>query len=1069
MEDVMDEKCSALEKRVEGLERQLKVAAEKYKIIADNTNCGLWEYDIASKRLDQSKKLDGKWSENNLVIENYRDTVKSWGILHPDDVPIFDAYCDSMDHGDPHFQYDLRAITDYNTFAWLRYIGSTAYDDNGKPIKVVGKTLDITREKLDHADLVKKATLDPLTHLCNRGYTHELIENILKNSAPNAIHLLYILDIDNFKEINDRWGHLYGDYILEAFATVVRGCFPSTDIFGRIGGDEFVLFCPSVANMDSVPDNIAHRLIARVRSIDTKNGSHISISAGVAVYPKHGRTYDALYRCADIALYQAKHAGKNCYAIYSRTVTYDTNIGETSRKQNENVTNQDEISVKSLANIEKEIFDYAFDVINMSNNFSEAVHSVFSETGKYFDLDHISVIENNYLSHELVFTYSWERKSTASNSYNELLDYCSKHWDIIENRYYCGEKYYIFYASKDSCCDDIHKSEQFKATNIRSMLQFPIFDGEQLAGVIAYEKFNDKEKWSESSITTLSSITKMISGYMLRLRSKSELEDEILYTGTAMDCQQLTYYVINPEDYTIKYISRYAGKLFPNIRVGAKCYEAVMKKNSPCTTCPVLGIDEAHYTYSLETYDEKYDTWFSVSAAKVKRGDNVCEYLLTWSDVTAFLERVTSTDQLTGTLTYEKFKADALKLILGKKRKYSIAFVGIRDFAGINDVFGYESGDDVLKVTADGLARILIEDELICRIKGDDFLLLLTDDRTKIDERIYNACLSIELVVREKYPKMNVSLAIGVYNVNNTDYSISAEIDKANHARQRALKTFASYNYHNIVTYTDEIDSQISEERAIERKMVDSLAHNEFKIYLQPKVDMITGRIAGAEALVRWVDKNGAFIPNSKFIPIFERNGFIIELDKFVYNCIFDAISGWLSNGCKVPLISVNVSRLHLFDEDFPDYFDSLTQKYGIPHELVEIEITESVFFDNTERLIAIISELQRRGFVISMDDFGTGYSTLSLMKSLPVDIIKIDGSFFLQSDLDDKNKAIISSIIHLSKSLNFKIVAEGIETQEQAEYIRRENVDYAQGFLYYRPMPTDCFGDLLKDKDLIE
>jgi EAL domain-containing protein (putative c-di-GMP-specific phosphodiesterase class I) len=166
--------------------------------------------------------------------------------------------------------------------------------------------------------------------------------------------------------------------------------------------------------------------------------------------------------------------------------------------------------------------------------------------------------------------------------------------------------------------------------------------------------------------------------------------------------------------------------------------------------------------------------------------------------------------------------------------------------------------------------------------------------------------------------------------------------------------------------------------------------------------------------------------------------------------------------GKNVPLISMNVSRLHLFDEEFPGFLEGLTEKHGVPRELVEIEITESVFFDNTERLIKMISWFQRSGFVISMDDFGTGYSTLSLMKSLPIDILKIDGSFFMKSKLDDKNKAIISSIIHLSKKLNLKIVSEGIETPEQVEFLRSEECDYAQGYHYYKPMPAEEFEKLI-------
>ncbi len=1049
-----------LESKNAELERMLKVEHEKYKIIADNTNIGLWEYDIKCKKLDQFKKLDGKWSDSNLIIENYRESIKSWGLIYPDDMPVFDAYCDSMDNGDPHFEYDLRAITDDYSFRWLRYTGSTVYDKNGKPIKVVGKTLDVTKEKTDRADLVRKANQDPLTHLSNKAYTKELSENFLMKNGGSAGILLFIIDIDFFKNINDRWGHLYGDYVLESFSTLLKGNFSAGDVVGRIGGDEFLVLCPEVNNAEESAPKIAQRLLDKAANMVLKDGKRISISIGAAVYPKHGHTYEALYRCADIALYQAKRSGKNRYAIYSRAATYDTNIGETSRKQSDEQIKSSEPNVKYLINIDKELLDFSFDTISRAENFDDAVLSIFTEIGKYFDLDRISVLINDFEHHKLLCPYYWNSKSADQSAHEALIKFCGEYWDRIECRYYSGEQYYKFYIS-DERQDDIHSSDEFKAAGIKSMLQFPVFDGEQIIGVVTFEVHKEERKWKDGVTATLSSITKMITSYMLRLHSRDELENELLYTEAALDAQQLSYYVVDPNTYVLNYVSKYANLLFPQIHTGAKCYNAVMGRSTPCSNCPLNGINKNKPTYTLETYSEKYDKWLSMTAASInKKGSE--EYLVACNDVTAFIERVTSRDQLTGVLTYETFKAKALKLMLEHHHKYSIVLVGIKDFAGINDVFGYEVGDEVLKCAARQFRSILTEYELLGRIKGDDFILLMdSEGKFSPNDRLNHACISLEIILREKYPKMNISCIGGSYKDEDSDYSISKEIDKANRAKHKAAEHFSKSN-HNFVEYDKDIDSQVKEERAIERVMVSSLVKRQFQVYLQPKVNMLDETIGGAEALVRWIAPDGSFVPNGKFIPLFEKNGFIIELDKFVYNEIFSRMHEWLEQGKKVPIISMNVSRLHLFDEEFPEYLNGLVEKYQIPHDLVEIEITESVFFDNIERLIAIISKLQKMGFVISMDDFGTGYSTLSLMKSMPVDIIKIDGSFFLKSTLDEKNKAIISSIIHLSKSLNFKVVAEGIETREQALYIKSENVDYAQGFLYYRPMPMDDFAKLI-------
>ena len=1051
------------------LEQQLRIEREKYRIIADNTNCGLWEYDIEHKRLDQSKKLDGKWSDTNMIIENYRETVKSWGILHPEDVGVFDMYCDSMDRGDKDFQYDLRAITDEYTFKWLRYIGTTIYDSKGKALKVIGKTLDVTKKKNDRAALERKAAQDPLTHLYNKAYTKEMIDEHISEIGAKGNHVLYIIDIDNFKNINDRWGHLYGDYVLETFAEKIKSSFHAGDIIGRIGGDEFVVFCPYIADSHSAATTIAKRLLTNASEIELKNNEKLTISVGAAVFPKHGHTYDALYKSADIALYEAKRSGKNCFSLYSRMAAYESNIGEKTRKNagNDNTygnaAGEDyRKNVGKLGNIEKNLFNYSFDTISRYENFNDAVNDIFEEIGKYFGLDRISVMEYNFLLRKLDFSYEWNRIDINYEAHTNLKELCRTNWSIIEQRY-CGRERYYFYSAKDDPYDDsIHTNKVFALTDIKSMLQMPLIDGEKLVGVITYESHDDNYEWDENTIATLFSITKMISSYMLRLRSKTELEDEILYNGVAMDTQQATYYVINPQTYELKYISRYADKLFPNIKIGATCYSNIMGRPNPCPNCPIKGLSEENKIYSLETYIEKRETWFSATAAEVVHEGRERECLVSWSDVTAFLERVTSTDKLTGALTYDKFKAEALRIIPNSDSRYYFIFMGIKDFAGINDVFGYKAGDEVLKCTAAQFSSILSYDELLCRVKGDDFVLMLNADGIiSAKDRVLNACRQIELLMRDGYPTMNINCIGGAYLMNDTDYSISAEIDKANRAKRKAAEQFSSDN-HRIVEYGEDIDIQANEEHAIERSMVNALSDGQFHVYFQPKVDTKSECVEGAEALVRWIKPDGTIVSNGKFIPIFEKNGFIVEMDKFVYNQLFGYIRKWLSEGKKVPVISMNVSRLHLFDETFPDYLNDLAKQYGIPNDLIEIEITESVFFDNIEKLIMIISRLQSKGFLISMDDFGTGYSTLSLMKSMPIDIIKIDGSFFLQSDLDDKNKAVISSIIHLSKNLNYKIVAEGIETQEQADYIRKEAVDYAQGFFYYKPMSAENFEKIL-------
>lgn len=189
----------------------------------------------------------------------------------------------------------------------------------------------------------------------------------------------------------------------------------------------------------------------------------------------------------------------------------------------------------------------------------------------------------------------------------------------------------------------------------------------------------------------------------------------------------------------------------------------------------------------------------------------------------------------------------------------------------------------------------------------------------------------------------------------------------------------------------------------------------------------------------------------------------IVEIDQFVYEETFRLIHKWLQEGKKVPVISVNLSRLHLMDDRLPEHMEALCDVYDLRPEQIELEITESVFFQDADRLIDMIKRLKAVGFVISMDDFGAGYSTLNFMKSLPVDIIKIDGGFFMKNKMDDKNKAVISAIMQLSNNLHFKTVSEGVETDEQVEFIKEQGGKYVQGYYFYKPMPPEEFEGLLE------
>ena len=272
---------------------------------------------------------------------------------------------------------------------------------------------------------------------------------------------------------------------------------------------------------------------------------------------------------------------------------------------------------------------------------------------------------------------------------------------------------------------------------------------------------------------------------------------------------------------------------------------------------------------------------------------------------------------------------------------------------------------------------------------------------------------------------------------------------------------------HNYVFYNESIRRHLWEEKNVEGQMHDALKNHEFLVYYQPKVELKTGRIGCSEALVRWQTSDGTIIPPDRFIPVFERNFMIHRLDQYVFEEVCRWLRHMLDEGKTALPVSVNVSRLQFYDPDFVKRYVEIRDKYHIPPQLLEIEFTESIVFDNTGFLLAIVKSLKANGFSCSIDDFGKGYSSLSLLKELPVDVLKIDSYFFLESNDHSRDLDLVRSIIELVHKFNIRTVAEGIEVPEQVEYLKKFECDYVQGYVFYRPMPQAKYEALLDEQSV--
>ena len=285
--------------------------------------------------------------------------------------------------------------------------------------------------------------------------------------------------------------------------------------------------------------------------------------------------------------------------------------------------------------------------------------------------------------------------------------------------------------------------------------------------------------------------------------------------------------------------------------------------------------------------------------------------------------------------------------------------------------------------------------------------------------------------------------------------------DKANIARKNA-KDINSYYLCSNAYYNDIEHQKMMKEKDMENMMEKALEEEQFIVYLQPKVSLKTGKVIGSEALVRWDNPINGLIPPNDFIPFFEKNNFIVKLDMYVFEKVCQILRKWIDEGIDVLPISVNLSRNHLQNSDFLKDYKNIQSKYQIPSELIEIELTETVVFENLEILRHIINEIHNCGYKCSMDDFGSGYSSLNVLKEIPVDILKLDKVFFGKENNQRAND-IVESVIRLAKKLGMETIAEGIETIPQVELLRSMECDMIQGYVFSKPVPVDEFEKIIQ------
>ena len=422
------------------------------------------------------------------------------------------------------------------------------------------------------------------------------------------------------------------------------------------------------------------------------------------------------------------------------------------------------------------------------------------------------------------------------------------------------------------------------------------------------------------------------------------------------------------------------------------------------------------------------------------------------------LDKVLYTDSLTGGASYAKFCLDVKKQ-LNKNQKSAYVVMDLDNFKLVNDYYGYEMGNKTIKHIDTLWRKMLKDNEFVGRIAADRFAVYLRySNEEELTKRLEKFCADCRTFNDKNMSNYILVPSIGVYYVteNNTD------IQKMQNCAVMAKSLVKGDSESTIAVYTGKIKRDLTRKKLFSDELAHAIRNNELSVVLQPQYNTETGKICAAEMLVRWKREDGTYVPPSEFIPIAEERGFIKDIDRFVFHRACVAQQDLIQRGFEPIDISVNLSQQTLHDPKLIETYLGIIEETGADISHIHLEITETTLHNNQRSFLRLLRRLHKAGFKILLDDFGTGYSSLMLLKSMPIDALKLDKSF-----IDDyehpRGRNIIECVIDMTKKLDITIIAEGIETAEQYEYIKSQKCDIVQGYYFSYPLEYRKFCDTIE------
>lgn len=553
--------------------------------------------------------------------------------------------------------------------------------------------------------------------------------------------------------------------------------------------------------------------------------------------------------------------------------------------------------------------------------------------------------------------------------------------------------------------------------------------------------------------------------------------------GERTKADQNLFYVIDDRN-TLVYFNEVFHKLMPEIQPGDFCYTALNCEKEPCKECPLRKSEGSTGVF----WNKKLNVWLNTAVgvldwpgagkchcvtanvlAEEKLHEQNYEEKNEESDSAETAGRYmpgiyAEKNALTGLYYNRAFfeKADqCLEKI--QPNSYCMIAIDIEHFRLFNKLYGRAEGDNLLRYIADCVKNLAKEQNGFAGyLGGDNFGILLPQH----EELLHQLQADISKGVKRLSNTVGFMPAFGVYDIEDPTVPAVMMYDRAMIALTHVMGNYMK----RICRYDDSMVEKLEEEIRLLSEIQIALDNDEFTFYVQPQCDISTGKIVGAESLVRWKHRTKGLIPPGVFIPVLEKNGFIADLDRYVWKKVCEWLRNWINRGYQPIPISINVSRIDIFSMDVPQYLKELIGVYRLEPKYLKVEITESAYAENNDKIVSTVKELQESGFLVMMDDFGSGYSSLNMLKSVAVDVLKIDMRFL---DIDEKNTqkgiGILESVINMSRQMGLPIIVEGVETKKQEDFLVGMGCRYTQGYYYYKPLPLEEFENLLSDESRLD